>query len=41
MLELEGIDLMFSDREIKPMPVRENWEYMKEHKREAKGIKQK
>lgn len=41
MLELEGIDLMFSDREIKPMPVRENQEYMKERKREAKGIKQK
>jgi hypothetical protein len=41
MLELEGIDLMFSDREINPMPVRENREYMKERKREAKGIKQK
>ena len=36
-MELEGIDLMFSNQEIKPMPVKEYREYMKERKREAKG----
>ena len=41
MMELEGIDLMFSDQEIKPMPVKEYREYMKERKKEAKGSKQK
>ena len=41
MMELEGIDFMFSDQEIKPMPVKEYREYMKERKKEAKGSKQK
>lgn len=41
MMELEGIDLMFSDQEVKPMPVKEYREYMKERKKEAKGSKQK
>lgn len=41
MMELEGIDMMFSDQEIKPMPVKEYQEYMKERKREAKGCKRK
>lgn len=43
MMELEGIDLMFSNQEIKPMPVKEYREYMKERKKEAKakGCKQK
>ena len=36
MMELEGIDLMFSDQEIKPIPVKEYREYMKERKKEAK-----
>ena len=41
MMELEGIDLMFSNQEVKPMPVKEYREYMKECKREAnaKGCK--
>ena len=29
-MELEGIDLMFSNQEVKPMPVKEYREYMKE-----------
>ena len=41
MMELEGIDLMFSNQEIKPMPVKEYQEYMKERKREVKSSKQK
>ena len=43
MMELEGIDLMFSNQEIKPIPVKEYREYMKERKKEvkAKGGKQK
>lgn len=43
MMELEGIDMMFSDQEVKPMPVREYREYMKERKKKtkAKGNKQK
>lgn len=41
MMELEGIDLMFSNQEVKPMPVKEYREYMKECKREAKGCKRK
>ena len=43
MMELEGIDLMFCDQEIKPMPVKEYREYMKERKKEAnaKGCKRK
>lgn len=42
-MKLEGIDLMFSNQEIKPMPVKEYREYMKERKKEAKakGCKQK
>ena len=40
-MELEGIDIMFSDQEIKPMPVKEYREYMKERKRDVKGSKQK
>lgn len=42
-MELEGIDLMFSDQEIKPMPVEEYREYMKVRKKEAnaKDCKQK
>ena len=40
MMELEGIDMMFSDLEIKPMSVKEYREYMKERKRETKGCKQ-
>lgn len=32
MMELEGIDLMFSDQEVKPMPIKEYREYMKERK---------
>ena len=35
MMELEGIDLMFIDQEIKPMPVKEYREYMKARKKEA------
>lgn len=41
MMELEGIDLMFSNQEVKPMPVKEYREYMKECNREAKDYKQK
>ena len=41
MMELEGIDLMFSNQEVSPMPVKEYREYMKERKKEAKGRKQK
>ena len=43
MMELEGIDLMFSDQEVKPMLVKEYREYMKERKKVAKskGCKQK
>ncbi len=36
-MELEGIDLMFSNQEVKPMPVNDYREYMKERKKEAKG----
>ena len=41
MMELEGIDLMFSNQEVMPMPVKEYREYMKERKKEAKSSKQK
>ena len=41
MMELEGIDLMFSDQKAMPMPVNDYREYMRERKREAKGSKQK
>ena len=37
MMELEGINFMFSEQEIKPMPIHEYREYMKERKREAKA----
>lgn len=37
MMELEGIDLMFSDQKVKPKPVKEYREYMKERKKKAKG----
>ena len=40
-MELEGIDLMFSNQEVKPMPVKEYREYMKECKRMTKDYKQK
>ena len=36
MMELEGIDLMFTDQETKPIPVKEYRDYMKERKKEAK-----
>ena len=45
MMELEGIDMMFSDQKPMPMPVREYREYMKKCKKDAKekgkGSKQK
>ena len=43
MMELEGIDLMFSDQKSKPIPVKEYREYMKVRKKEAnaKDCKQK
>ena len=41
MMELEGIDLMFSDQEVKPMPVKDYREYMKNRKKKTKGGKQK
>lgn len=40
-MELEGIDMMFSDQDFKPMLVKDYREYMKERKKEAKGCKQK
>ena len=42
-MELEGIDLMFSDQKVKPIPVKEHRKYMKEREKEAKakGSKQK
>ena len=42
-MELEGIDMMFSNLEVKPMSVNDYREYMKERKKEAKakGSKQK
>ncbi|MCF2563658.1 hypothetical protein I6E12_05985 [Prevotella brevis] len=36
MMELEGIDLMFSDENLKPMPIKDYREYMTERKKEAK-----
>ena len=35
-MELEGIDLMFSDQDIKPMPIKDYREYMKERKKKSK-----
>ena len=36
MMELDGIDLMFSDENLKPIPIKDYREYMKERKKEAK-----
>ena len=36
MMELDGIDFMFSNLEVMPMPVKEYREYMKERKKETK-----
>ena len=36
MMELKSIDLMFSDQNLKPMPIKESREYMKECKKAAK-----
>lgn len=41
LMELEGIDMMFSDQEAMPMPVKEYRDYMKERKKEARGSKRK
>lgn len=41
MMELEGIDMMFSDLKNNPMPVKKYREYMKNRKKETKGGKQK
>lgn len=41
MMELEGVDLMFSDQKVKPITVKEYREYMKGRKKEANGGKQK
>ena len=35
-MEIKGIDLMFSDQEVKPMPVKDYREYMMERKKESK-----
>ena len=44
-MELEGIDIMFSDVEVKPVPINDYREYMKERKKalkdKAKGKKRK
>ena len=37
MMELEGIVLMFSDENLKPIPIKEYREHMKERKKEAKN----
>ena len=45
MMELEGIDIMFSDVEVKPVPINDYREYMKVRKKalkdKAKGKKRK
>ena len=41
MMELEGIDLMFSDQEVMPMPIKNYRECMKERKDEMKSRKDK
>ena len=38
-MEIEGIDLMFSGQETKPIAVKEYQEYMKERKKEAEDCK--
>ena len=35
-MELEGIDLMYSDENLKPMPIKDYREYMKERKKDQK-----
>ena len=37
MMELDGINLMFTDENLKPMPIKDYREYMKERKKEAKN----
>lgn len=32
MMELEGIDLMFSDQDVMPMPIKDYREYMKKRR---------
>ena len=39
MMELEGIDMMFSNLEVKPMPVKEYREYMKERKNSGQVLR--
>ena len=39
MMELEGIDLMFSDQKIMPMPIKDYRKYMKERKDELTNRK--
>ena len=41
MMELEGIDLMFSDQKVMPMPIKDYREYMKERKDEQTNRKEK
>ena len=36
MMELDGINLMFTDENLKPIPIKDYREYMKERKKEAK-----
>ena len=36
-MELEGIDLMFSDQKVMIMPIKKYREYMNERKKEAKS----
>ena len=36
IMELNDIDIMFSDVEVRPMPITKYREYMKERKNEAK-----
>lgn len=40
MMELEGIDLMFSDQEVMPMPIKDYRVYMKERKKGMKSHKE-
>ena len=35
-MELDGINLMFTDENLKPIPIKDYREYMKERKKEAK-----
>ena len=36
-MELEGINLMFSNQNLMPIPIKDYREYMKERKKEAKN----